>query len=93
MKFNDFNKKLNEIGYFAEADRIRNSDGYSYAQLNRVHVFKENGDFEAVKINEAQLIEPIYFEEVPDEVKALVEEFDKTAPVERDMEHAKSLRR
>lgn len=90
MKFNEFNKKLNELGYFAEADRIRTSEGY--AQLNRVHVFKEDGDFEAVKINEAQLIEPIYFEEVPDEVKTLVKEFDQTAPTERDMEHAKSLR-
>lgn len=91
MKFNEFNKKLNELGYFAEADRIRTSEGY--AQLNRVHVFKQNGDFEAVKINEAQEIAPIYYEEVPDEVKALVELFDQTAPVERDMEHAKSLRK
>lgn len=91
MKFNEFNKKLNELGYFAEADRIQTSEGY--AQLNRVHVFKEGGDFEAVKINESQAIEPIYYEEVPDEVKALVEEFDQTAPDERDMGHAKSLRK
>lgn len=91
MEFNEFNEKLQKLGYFAEADRIRTSEGY--AQLNRVHVFKEDGDFEAVKINEAQLIEPIYFEEVPDEVKALVEEFDQTAPVERDMDHANSLRK
>ena len=91
MKFNDFNEKLQKLGYFAEADRIRTSEGY--AQLNRVHVFKEDGDLEAVKINEAQLIEPIYYEEVPDEVKALVEIFDQTAPIERDMEHAKSLRK
>lgn len=91
MKFNEFNKKLNELGYFAEVDRIRTSEGY--AQLNRVHVFKEDGDAEAVKINEVQAIKPIYFEEVPDEVKALVELFDQTAPVERDMEHANSLRK
>ena len=89
MKFNDFNKKLNEIGYFAAADRIQTSEGY--AQLNRVHVFKENGDLEAVKINEAQVIEPIYYEEVPEEVKELVKEFDQTDPSERDMDHAKSL--
>lgn len=91
MKFNEFNKKLNELGYFAEADRIRTSEGY--AQLNRVHVFKEDGDFEAVKINESQAIEPIYFEEVPGEVKLLIEEFDHTDPSERDMDHAKSLYR
>ena len=89
MKFNDFNEKLQKLGYFAAADRIRTSEGY--AQLNRVHVFKEDGDLEDVKINEAQDINPIYFEKVPDEVKALVEEFDQTVPVERDMEHAKSL--
>ena len=91
MKFNDFNEELQKQGYFAEADRIRTSEGY--AQLDRVHVFKEDGDFEAVKINEAQIIDPIYYEEVPDKVKALVKEFDQTAPDERDMEHAKSLRK
>lgn len=91
MKFNDFNEKLQKLGYFAEADRIRTSEGY--AQLNRVHVFKEDGDLEAVKINEAQAVEPIYFEDVPDEVKALVERFDQTVPDERDMDHAKSLRK
>lgn len=91
MKFNDFNEELQKQGYFAEADRIRTSEGY--AQLNRVHVFKEDGDFEAVKINEVQAVEPIYFEDVPDEVKALVERFDQTAPADRDMEHAKSLRK
>lgn len=91
MKFDELNKKLNELGYFAAADRVRTYEGY--AQLNRVHIFKENGDLEAVKINEAQAIEPIYYEKVPDEVKALVKEFDQTSPAERDMDHAKSLYR